>query len=243
LGFSQPLQASEGKSGTSVTMNIVAFSLWGTNPMYWTGALRNVELAAVHYPGWVCRFYVSDESSVEQMRGLARIGAELIPVRRRHLFDGSFWRFLPASDPAVDVMISRDCDSRICERESAAVTEWLTSNKDFHLMRDHPYHRVPILGGMWGCRNHLLDNMEALVRRWTTFDRKGCDQDFLAAEIYPRVREESLEHSAFDISFGAVTLPFPTPRHGYEFVGEIFDENDVRDHEGWRVVRAHIDGP
>jgi hypothetical protein len=196
-------------------MKIVAFSLWGTHPVYWTGALRN---------------------------------AELVLVRRRRLFDGLFWRFLPASDPTVDVMISRDCDSRICEREAAAVTEWLASNKDFHLMRDHPCHRVPVLGGMWGCRNHLLRGMKALIGQGTAFDHKGCDQKFLAAKIYPRVRKEALEHSEFDISFGGVTRPFPSARRGYEFVGEIFDENDVRSDEGWRIiegwriVKAHIHG-
>ena len=28
--------------------------------------------------------------------------------------------------------------------------------------------------------------------------------------------------------------PFPTPRHGYEFVGQVFDESD-------RTVREHVE--
>jgi hypothetical protein len=36
--------------------------------------------------------------------------------------------------------MSRDSDSPLISREKEAVTEWLASNKSFHIMRDHPVH-------------------------------------------------------------------------------------------------------
>jgi len=36
---------------------IVAFSLWGNNPKYTVGAVRNAELTPSIYPGWTARFY------------------------------------------------------------------------------------------------------------------------------------------------------------------------------------------
>lgn len=48
----------------------------------------------------------------------------------------------------VDTFMSRDADSRIIPREEAAVREWLTTDRIFHVMRDHPYHCTPILGGI-----------------------------------------------------------------------------------------------
>ena len=48
--------------------------------------------------------------------------------------------------------MSRDLDSRFSEREKAATEEWLRSNKEFHFMRDHPYHGSVILAGCWGCK-------------------------------------------------------------------------------------------
>jgi hypothetical protein len=66
------------------------------------------------------------------------------------------WRFLPLGDPTVDVFLSRDLDSSLSVRESAAVAEWEDSNFTFHAMRDHPYHTVALMGGMWGANNvHL----------------------------------------------------------------------------------------
>jgi len=44
-----------------------------------------------------------------------------------------FWRFWAADDPEVGIMLSRDCDSRISDREIAAINEWLESDKDFHI--------------------------------------------------------------------------------------------------------------
>ena len=56
---------------------------------------------------------------------------------------GMVWRFLPLLDPRVDVMVSRDLDSRLGPREVAAVTQWLEQDTSlpFHVMRDHPQVR------------------------------------------------------------------------------------------------------
>lgn len=52
----------------------------------------------------------------------------------------------------VELLLSRDLDSRINEREVAAVSEFLASEKHFHVMRDHPAHSAPIMGGLWAAR-------------------------------------------------------------------------------------------
>ena len=62
------------------------------------------------------------------------------------------WRFLPVLDPSVDLMVSRDLDSRLTTREQAAVQEWIDTGLAFHVMRDNPEHGTEILGGMWGAR-------------------------------------------------------------------------------------------
>ena len=42
--------------------NIVAYSLWGDHPMYWIGALKNIELVNKFYPGFISRFYIDKNS-------------------------------------------------------------------------------------------------------------------------------------------------------------------------------------
>ena len=55
-------------------------------------------------------------------------------------------------DLQVDILMSRDLDSLINERESAAVTEWIKSPYALHVMRDHPLHKNEILGGLFGIK-------------------------------------------------------------------------------------------
>ena len=51
----------------------------------------------------------------------------------------------------VDVLLSRDLDSRLSFREVAAVNEWMTTeSKSIHAMRDNPAHRIGLLGASWG---------------------------------------------------------------------------------------------
>ena len=40
---------------------IISFSLWGTNPKYTIGAIKNADLAEEIYPDWVCRYYVAQD--------------------------------------------------------------------------------------------------------------------------------------------------------------------------------------
>lgn len=222
--------------------NIVAYSLWGDGAMYWVGALKNIEQVKQYFPGWICRFYIDSNCKQELINTIVGDNVEVILVDSKDSFHGMFWRFWAAEDPEVDIFLSRDCDSRFSEREVEAIKEWLSSDKDFHIMRDHPYHTVPILGGMWGCRNGILRgvNLSASIEKWNQFGRKGIDQDYLGQVIYPFVKERSMEHSEFNLRFGGDIRPFPTQRKDYEYVGDIFDENDERHPDYWKLIKNVI---
>lgn len=214
-------------------MRVVSYSLWGDKPIYNVGALRNAELVKSMYPAWQARFYVGTNTPAETVTGLKDRGAHVIDMGKPGDWTGMFWRFEAASDPDVDVMISRDCDSRITEREVAAVKQWLGSGAMFHIMRDHPYHRTEILGGMWGVRAPLLSNMSSLIQQYVKGDFWQVDQNFLREVVYPIVAPISMVHDEF-----FQKIPFPTLRAGDEFVGLAFDENDVAVEEQKAALRA-----
>lgn len=219
--------------------NVIAYSLWGDHPMYWIGALKNIDLAKKYFPGWICRFYIDSSCSTDLIESIKGENVEVVLVESKDSFHGMFWRFWAVEDPEVDVFLSRDCDSRFTDREVAAINEWLQSDKDFHIMRDHPYHTVPILGGMWGCRRGILRdvNFSKSIEQWDQFHRKGIDQDYLGRIIYPFVKDKAMEHSEFGLNFGGEIRPFPTKRENYEYVGDIFDENDERHPEYWKLIK------
>ena len=222
--------------------NVISYSLWGDHPMYWVGALENIKQVKEYFPNWICRFYIDKNCNQELIDTIKGENVEVVLVDSKDSFHGMFWRFWASEDPDVDVFLSRDCDSRFSDREVAAINEWLVSDKDFHIMRDHPYHTVPILGGMWGCRNGIMRKigLTKMIESWNQYQRKGIDQDFLGRCVYPLVVNNAMEHSEFNLRFGGEIRPFPTIRNNYEFVGDVFDENDVRHPDYWRLIKNVI---
>lgn len=212
-------------------MKIISFSLWGDKPMYCRGALENIKLAKEYYPEWVCRFYV-DKSVPEIIKDEIKLGGGDVRTIETNLgaFWGMFWRFFTNDDPEMEVMISRDCDSRLSIREKVAVDDWFLSDKIFHTMHDHYGHRsVPILGGMWGVKRGGIQNMEQKVMQWGNYANKGIDQHFLWRSIWPLVKDNCLMHGEKWGSRWGRCLPFPEHmeiKFGGSYVGEIFDENN-----------------
>ena len=217
-------------------MKIIAFSLWGDNPKYTFGAIKNVKLAEELFPDWICRFYVGKsvpQSILSQLQ--KKDNVEIVRMDENGDWSGMFWRFHPCSEKDVDVVLSRDTDSRLTQREKDAVDEWMNSDKGFHIMRDHPWHAAPILGGMWGCKRGVLSEMTPLIESQQKGDFWQVDQIFLKDFIYPRVKDDAMVHDDF-----FERKPFPTKRNGFEFVGEVFDENDNPTEEHREVLRSAL---
>jgi hypothetical protein len=202
---------------------VISFSLWGDDPKYCVGAIKNAGLAKEFYPGWLCRYHVGKSTPRQYIEALSCMeNTEIFLRSEEGNWEGMFWRFLDASDPGVGVMISRDTDSRLNKRESQAVREWLESDKKFHIMRDHPYHATEILGGMWGVKNPFLINMKILVDKFIKGDYWQVDQNFLKTIIYPIVKNDCLVHDEF-----FEKKAFPCARDGKFFVGQAFNHDDT----------------
>jgi len=234
-----------------MTKRLITFSLWGDSPKYTVGALKNARLAGEIFPEWICRFHVGSSTPSDVIDALSRCSnVEVVKFAEPGDWQSLAWRFLAAADESVEVMISSDTDSRLGRRERAAVDEWLASDKLFHVMRDHPYHRKwPILGGMWGVRGGLLKNIEALLEAGFRhrFDeyKWGSDQIFLGHTVHPQVRSHTLVHDELSpvLEWDAMSerRRFPTPRVDYEFVGQVFDEEDWELQEYVDVLIDHLE--
>lgn len=212
--------------------HIISFSLWGNNPKYTIGAIRNAELAKEIYPGWGCCFFI-DNSVPEDIKDklLSYDNTFVISTSITGNWSSMFWRFETTYDPDIKVSIFRDTDSRLNNREKRAVDEWLLSDKTFHIMRDHPYHRFPILGGMWGMKYNNKYDMKNLLNSFSKSDRYGTDYEFFINSLYPLIKDDKIVHDEF-----FEKKPFPTPRLGTEFVGDVFDENDNRHPEYYKHI-------
>lgn len=218
---------------------IISFCLWGNNPKYTIGAIKNAKLReSVYGNDWICRFYCGTSVPKNIIDELESVdNTEVVIMDEVGNWSGMFWRFYPASEEDVEVMISRDTDSRLNMREKFAVDEWLKSDKSFHIMRDHPWHGTQILGGMWGVKFPKLKNMKSMINEYTKGEFWQVDQNFLKEKVYHLIREESYVHDEF-FNYEPWKKYFPKTREGKQFVGEAFDENDKPNEQHRNMIKT-----
>lgn len=214
---------------------VISFSLWGENQRYLVGAVENAKLRSLIYPEWVCRYYVDNKVSPKVKSELRKLGSEIVEMNMdSDGYFGLFWRFYIAKDKDVKIFVVRDTDSRINMREADAVREWESSDKNFHSMRDHKFHNINVLGGMWGAKRNflpgfqeiLMENLKSISsvnhRRGKYFD---TDQKFLNGRIWPQVQKTAMIHDDVD-RFRQNALPFKTKLGDGTFVGQQWNERN-----------------
>lgn len=205
-------------------MRLISYCLWGNNPKYTIGALKNADLAEKLYPGWICRFYCANNVPDEIKKELkSKKNVEIINMDIIGNWKFTISRFFPMSESNIQYMISRDTDSRISQREVDAVSTWIESGKDAHIMRDHPYHGgFPMLAGMFGIKGNIIKNINALLSLHNVNEQYHYDQIFLAKYIYPYIENSVMIHDEI-----FTKNPFPTKRNNIEFVGQAYNADDT----------------
>jgi len=168
---------------------VIAMSLYGRDPRYTWGALRNAQLVPVHLPDWTLRVYVAADPAPPRLAVPPRIVNKLrllgVEVARVSATGNSMaaaaaaarnWRLLAADDRRLDYFLVRDADTRLSEREAAAVRDWTSTVAKLadddrgaphaagagalHCVRDHPKHADrPLVDGLWGGRPRALHQL------------------------------------------------------------------------------------
>ena len=215
----------------------ISFSLWGDKPIYNVGIIRNYELIREIYDDWKMVVFYDNTCSKYVIDFLNENNIMSIDMSNSGIY-GMFWRFFALDIEDCEYAIFRDSDSRVSVREKLAVDEWIQSGKSLHVMRDHPYHRIPagnnqlgILGGMWGIKNNIIPITE-MIKRFplSKISNYGNDQSFLRT-VYSILNNDRVTHDEF-----FEKKPFPIKRENGRFIGERITENDLPLTEDYKMV-------
>ncbi len=167
-------------------MKVISYSLYGSTPMYCVGTIRNAEQVREKYPGWKCLVWYDESVPKEVIEKLASFDHVLLQNMTNSGIPGMYWRFLCLNAQDIEIFCVRDSDSRITDREVDAVNDWIAKDKTLHIMRDHPHHNYPVMGGMWGFRNDRSRwDAVSRLRQWLKDQRpkfaKMDDMDFIGS--------------------------------------------------------------
>lgn len=239
---------------------LVSFTLFGNKKLYTEGALRNAEQWKQGPLDVDTIFYVGDSVPEKVSSKLIDRGAYVMFMKGfPEDQTATFWRwqaFGPVTGHDYDFVLSRDVDSRPSEREYFALNEWLRGSQNFHVIRDHPFHGVPILAGLFGVKKPLLplvhellpasppeDWYKTVVRAcnhltvaYTSNDFYQVDQWWLRLRLYPHLRNQIMAHDSF---FGFERKRFRRelpPRENNSFIAECHTENEELRHPEHRLL-------
>lgn len=212
-------------------MNVFSFTLYGSNPKYVRGMIDNVNLIQKKFPTWYTYIYYFDipkwaETVLRESQNVKMIPAEFHDIRAR------MERYYPIDEPDVAVMIVRDSDSRIHERDEWCIRQFLDSNKVLHMIRDHPHHEWKIMSGLWGLKKagipfSFRDTVHAYIR---THKIIWCsDMNFLGDTVYPLLANRSLVHGMICMSPEETVVDIPFPVVDHDFCGQVMDYPDGSD--------------
>jgi protein O-GlcNAc transferase len=225
---------------------VISFSLWGNNPTYNIGAIKNVELAKEFYPDYECWFYIHKDTvpqeTVDKLKTFVntKIIFKIGDLRNENC-KPRMWRFQAIDDPEVEIMLSRDTDTRILLREKMAVEDWLNKGTNFHIMRDHPHHNFCILAGMFGTKKIKgIFNWTNIINSYIKHDNRMYDQDFLRDFVYPLIKDNSTIHATFHKK-EPYAINFPINYDAtYKFVGEYVYSDESRSQEHINILKKNI---
>lgn len=179
-------------------MKVIAFSLFGSVEHYRLGLIRNIEIAGRLFPDWVCLAYC-DEQNYKHLEHLRFANARIILQQREsNGLSGMTWRLNACHDASNEIILFRDTDSFLTTREKEIVDEWLKSPFDVHLIRDHPLHTSPVMGGMFGVRGRSAQLLSEIIKLHHEAHSKtgyGDDQDFLNKHFYPKIKHRAMVHT------------------------------------------------
>jgi hypothetical protein len=205
---------------------VVAFSLFGYNLKYYVGAEKNIQQIKEMLPDWEVKIYYHDESIIkDNIQKLIDLGGTLVNVNGMDICNKPlleypyFWRFFSFFDNTRTIV--RDLDSRFSQREVQYINNWIKFDKDYFIIRDHPWHSsVP--SGLYGIKKQINTFKDHFVNYINNKDiiKWGDDQEIL--DLYMKnINKEDIYYCGYDIQDNYI------PRDDKNFfIGLQLDEND-----------------
>ena len=213
--------------------SVFSFTLFGNDPKYTKGLLKNIRIIEEKFPGWEVWVYCGDGVPEDVYFCLYTFKCvKLIPTNMTGMVN-KFYRFFAIDDPSVDTCIVRDADSRIYERDEACIREFLHSEKLVHIIRDHPNHHHRMMAGMWGIKREAVEvclhgkKIKEMYNEWSASQPPSgfwSDTQFLCEALYPFVVYHSLIHDEIQqFEPPPFKTPFPSPLIETHFIGQVYE--------------------
>lgn len=175
---------------------IISVSLFGTNPIYFDGAMRMKRDLPKVFPGWELRIYMHYKVDPEIINKFLKTGAQVFIVKQDNVTpsDCTFWRFLAAGDDVI--FLSRDVDYILNGYDYWMAERWIeagTTKFCKYIFYDHSkfFYGVGLKmignnlfhAGRWGGRDRCVPDILMRINKFKKRRHWHSDEVFLQTII------------------------------------------------------------
>jgi GR25 family glycosyltransferase involved in LPS biosynthesis len=194
-------------------MKVFSFCIYGTQRNYYDGLLENIQIIREYFPDFEIIIYKGTCDPEWKFEGE---NIKIIETFKEGLVN-TLYRFLPLSE--ADIGFVRDSDSRITERDRWCIQKFLDSNKSYHIIRDHYWHKSLIMGGMFGWKKPCSKQIEIPDSNELVY---GFEEIYLSETIYPVIKSDALIHTNNHAFVGEhVELISIPQKDQWDFIGNV----------------------
>lgn len=215
-------------------MKVVSFCIFGNEKKYRQGLLENLNIISTYLTDY--HIFIVAGNDVDQ-EYLQKLNHPFVTVIQKDYtgHELTLERFFIIDNKDVDIVFSRDSDSRITQRELWCIKQFENDKKFIHIIRDHKNHDQYIMAGMCGfnkingrfplCMIEMYKKFKQSFQKLEDLNKYGIDQLFLQ-NIY-KTNLSKLVHSSNVVYGTEKTLRIPIERSDkYDFIGNAIDFDD-----------------
>ena len=203
------------KKGFSFSLYDCGNYYGGNRNKYTYNCVANVLIAEKLFPDWKLYIYYDNTINnkiIQFLKNATNVVEKDMTDHWLSKYDKMMWRNLAMDDETLDIVCIRDCDGWLSYREKVIMEDWINSDKDIHIIRDHCWHAGKIGGGLWGRKNSVKLNMEQLMTNYFTKNinhksHSGEDQDFLTDNFYEKYKDRTVIYIGEQYSAQGQYLP------------------------------------
>lgn len=208
-------------------VNVFSYCIYGSQDKYCLGLIKNLEQIAISYPDFETHIAVGNDVPDHYIQKYKEFNNTKLTIHS-DITGGRLmsYRFFPLDDPGVEVMMSRDADSRLTERDRWCIDQFLQSDYKIFTIRDHKNHGTQLMGGQWGMRRihgfSMQTAYDIFKRSYAQIDRVQNDQDFIRGYIYNVYKTQCVAYTSCYTYPGETAKPIAIPRKDiYDFCGNV----------------------
>lgn len=215
-------------------MKVFSFCIFGNKKKYLLGLCKNIEIINEKFPDFYIWIYAGNdipEEYIIKYKSYKNIKYIETEYNNRFL---TCMRFFPIDESNIDLFFSRDTDSRITNRDIWCINQFIKSDKTYHVVREHYFHKALIMTGIFGAKKNINININ-LSEKFNEIKNELCenyniDVDFVNKFLYNSIKNDLLIHTNIVAFKNEYTEKIDLElENNYDFVGNVydFDENNI----------------